>query len=590
MKSTQVITKAEVSGSRGAVAAARELSVSAAVSMLEQGGNAADAAIAAAFVAGVVEPMETSLAGSGFMLVGMTNGETHSVEFGPRAPLAARPDMFTIDKNRDIDRGLGVSVVVDDENVQGIKSAGVPMTLAGLAAAHKRFGKLPIKKVLEPAIGAAADGFRADPYFALEALEHIDALRVDPGARTLFLPGGLPPGSAHLGSASLGEPALIRQPALARTLGQISEQGVKAFYEGEVGDLFLETHRELGGIVSRDDLLSAQPKLVRPQHIRFRDCEVFAPRSPCGAITELQILNIWQALYPDRPPVEDDAGRLSSLAQASWHAFADRYHWLGDPDFVPVPETGLLSDTYARELATLIREGHEPPRSIHVKETPWNYFARTAVHDPWAYDDSKDSRVPWVPEGSTDSPAGTTHVSVTDDEGMSVSITHTAANHCGGKVVCPRTGLLMDAAMGWFNARSGAANSIAAGKRPLANMGPVLLMRSGKPYVALGAPGGRRIINAVVQVVLNLVERGMTPSDALLAPRIDASGTTLLVSERLADIARPLGDVWGPAAIVPEQHQGYGYELARPNLTLFQNGQAHAAADPFSKAFAQALK
>src|SRR5690606_17488108 len=132
-----------------------------------------DAAVAAAFVAGVIEPMETTLAGSGFMLVGLPDGQAHSIEFGPRAPLAARPDMFAIDHDRDIDRGLGISIVVGDENVQGAKAAGVPATLAGLGGGHARFGRLPWAKVLQPAIRAAQDGFPADPYFALEALEHI---------------------------------------------------------------------------------------------------------------------------------------------------------------------------------------------------------------------------------------------------------------------------------------------------------------------------------------------------------------------------------------------------------------------------------
>ncbi|WP_232304939.1 gamma-glutamyltransferase [Castellaniella caeni] len=177
-----------------------------------------------------------------------------------------------------------------------------------------------------------------------------------------------------------------------------------------------------------------------------------------------------------------------------------------------------------------------------------------------------------------------------DKDGMCASLTHTAANHCGAKVVCPRTGFLLDAAMGWFNAVPGAANSIAGGKRPLANMGPVLMTRDGKPYAALGAPGGRRIIDAVVQVIINLVERDMSPAEALQAPRIDASGSTLLISERLRDLMPGLEKGLGPIATVGEQHQGYGYELARPNLALNREGQSHAAADPFSEAYAWAVK
>ena len=588
MKSRQIVSRTGVQGAGGAVAAARELSAAAAQNMLEQGGNAVDAAVAAAFVAGVIEPMETTLAGSGFMLVGMPDGQAHSIEFGPRAPRAARPDMFTLDDSRDIDRGLGISVVVGDENVQGAKAAGVPATLAGLAAGHARFGRLPLSAVMKPAIEAAHDGFPADSYFALEALEHIQALRADPGARALFLRGDLPPASAHLGAATLGQPDLIRQPALGRSLEQIAAQGADAFYRGAVGDAFLQTHRELGGLLSREDLAAVQPVFAAPRRLRFRDCDIWAPRAPCGAVTELQMLNIWQALYPDAPPLEDSAERLDRLAQASWHAFADRYHWLADPDVVPVPEEGLLSDAYAREIAALIRSGAAAPRSP-AGETPWNYFAGHAVHDPWRYEPQSAPVPPWSPGGGTSPPAGTTHVSVMDGQGMAVSITHTAANHCGAKVVCERTGFLFDAAMGWFNARAGAANSIAAGKRPLANMGPVLLTRGGRTLAAIGAPGGRRIINAVVQVVLNLVERGMQPAEALQAPRIDASGTALLASERLADALSSLQRAYGPAILVSEQHQGYGYELARPAIAVHDGRMAHAAVDPFSRGYARGL-
>ncbi len=589
MRSRQIISRTGVQGAKGAVAAARDLSAAAGEDMLERGGNAVDAAVAAAFVAGVIEPMETTLAGSGFMLVGLPDGQTHSIEFGPRAPRAARPDMFTLDHSRDIDRGLGISVVVGDENVQGAKAAGVPATLAGLIEGHARFGRLPLSTIMAPAIKAAHDGFPADSYFALEALEHIHALRADSGARALFLPNDLPPVSAHLGAATLGRADLIRQPALGRSLEQIAEQGAEAFYQGSVGEAFLQTHRERGGLLSREDLAAVRPVVTTPRRLQFRDCEVWAPQAPCGAVTELQMLNIWQALYPDAPPLEDSAERLDHLAQVSWHAFADRYHWLADADVVPVPDDGLLSAAYAHEIATLIRSGAAAPRSVQAGETPWNYFARHAVHDPWPHQRQSGTAPIWSPAGGTEPPAGTTHVSVVDGQGMAVGITHTAANHCGAKVVCERTGLLFDAAMGWFNARQGAANSIAPGKRPLANMGPVLLTRGGRTLAAIGAPGGRRIINAVVQVVLNLVERGMQPAEALQAPRIDASGTALLASERLADAILPLQPAYGPAVLVSEQHQGYGYELARPSIALHDGRMAHAAIDPFSRGYARGL-
>jgi gamma-glutamyltranspeptidase/glutathione hydrolase len=173
---------------------------------------------------------------------------------------------------------------------------------------------------------------------------------------------------------------------------------------------------------------------------------------------------------------------------------------------------------------------------------------------------------------------------------MAVSLTHTAANHFGAKVVCQRTGLLLDAAMGWFNARPGAANSIGGRKRPLANMAPVLLTKGGRATAALGAPGGRRIISAVLQVALNLVERGMGATEAVEAPRIDASGPVVLASERLEPVLSRLNRDDIPWRMVSEQHQPFSYEMARPVLvTRDASGGLQAVTDPFAKGFAVAL-
>jgi gamma-glutamyltranspeptidase/glutathione hydrolase len=173
---------------------------------------------------------------------------------------------------------------------------------------------------------------------------------------------------------------------------------------------------------------------------------------------------------------------------------------------------------------------------------------------------------------------------------MAVSLTHTAANHFGSKVVCERTGLLFDGAMGWFNARPGAANSIAGGKRPLANMAPMLLTSNGQVRAALGAPGGRRIINAVAQIALNLVERNMSAEEAVAAPRIDASGAEVLVSERLASLASTWNPDLMPWKAVTEQFMPFDYEMARPVIvTRDPDGTLHGATDPFTKGYSLAI-
>jgi gamma-glutamyltranspeptidase/glutathione hydrolase len=569
------------SGRRATIAAARRESVDAGLAMFERGGNAMDAAIAAAFVAGVVEPMETTLAGSGFMLVfDPVAGRPVSIEFGPRAPRAAKPDMFELDRSSSVDTGLAISAVVGEANIRGAKAAGVPATVVGLCAAQARFGRLPLACVVAPAIAAAHDGFAADGYYALEVLTHLPALRADPGAAAAYLERGDVPAVPHLGTATMGAAPLVKQAALGRTLELLVAKGRDSFCRGPVADGLLATHRDLGGLLSAEDLAAVEPRLTEPLTFATDGGTVCVPAAPTGGITILQILSLLRALRAEGADISP-----ATLALASWHAFADRYHWLGDPEHVPVPVAGLLSDGYARHIAGLIRAGSPAPLPQPDEGAPWAAFARRAVHDPWPF--GQGAAPEWRPEGATPAQAGTTHVSVIDGDGMAVSITHTAANHFGAKTVCPRTGLLLDAAMGWFNACPGAANSIAPGKRPLANMGPALILREGRALAAAGAPGGRRIIGAMVQVI-DLILAGQDAGAAVAAPRLDASGTEALLDEEM-DASSLLG-AGLPMRIVTREHQPYGYELARPVVaTRNADGLLHGAVDPYSTGFAAAL-
>jgi gamma-glutamyltranspeptidase / glutathione hydrolase len=577
-------------GARAAIAASRRASVAAGLEMLERGGNAADAAIAAAFVAGIVEPMETTLAGSGFLLAfDPASGTPLAIEFGPRAPRAARPGMYRIDTTRSVDRGLGVSLVVGDANVQGVLAAGVPATVPGLCAALERLGRLPLATVLGPAIAAAQEGFPADGYYALEALANLDALRADPGASAAYLvPGGAVPAAPHLGTATLGAPHRVRQPALGRSLEILAARGAEAFRTGEVAEGLLATHRDLGGLLAAEDLAAVRPAASAPlMRGLVSGLVACVPAAPSGGVTILQILALLRALKD----VPGGHGETARFLHASWHAFADRYHWLGDPEAVPVPVEGLLSDGYAASVAAEIAAGTAPPLPRPGEGPLWEAFARRAVHDPWPYQPPGAATPPpvWRPSGATEAPSGTVHISAMDGEGMAVSVTHTAANHFGAKVVCPRTGLLLDAAMGWFNAREGAANSLAGGRRPLANMGPALLLRDGQAEAALGAPGGRRIIGAVAQI-LGWLAAGMGAEEALSRPRADASGDAALMDEALAAEAEALRTAGLPVRLVAREHEPYGYELARPVLAMrAAGGGVEAAADPFSTGFAAAL-
>lgn len=559
---TLPVASSEVRGG-GSVVGAREQSVRAGQVMFELGGNAVDAAVAAALVAGVIEPAETSLAGSGFFLMHHPDHGAWSVDFGPLAPRAATPEMFTIDRSGSSSNVLGLSPVVDAANVFGPQASGVPRTLLGLMTAHQQWGRLPRSVVLAPAIEAADRGFPADSWFLVNAMQDLNHLAADPGCRATFLDAdGLPRGrtSAAPYGASVGTPELITQPLLARTLEVVAEAGVSALTDGRIAEALAQTFDERGMWLTRDDLRRATPRIERPRTLRFRDHTVAVPQAPGGGLTVLQILAIWQQMVAVQESLEmSREDHLRLMSRVLRHAFADRYHWLGDPEAVPVPVDELLSDDYARALA---EQCLEEPWPEGLGGEPWNRFAGEALHQPWR---TRTDTIPpeWRPRGGTEPSTGTTHVSAADTEGWVVSITHTAANHFGSAVLCQRTGLLFDSAMAWFNPLPGAANSISAGARPVANMGPALVIGDER-RLALGASGGRRIISAVAQLIVSLVDGQDSPADALARPRIDGSGARIVVHELDAAPAAQVPEL--EALIVPHASLPHQLDFARANI------------------------
>jgi gamma-glutamyltranspeptidase / glutathione hydrolase len=465
--------------------------------------------------------------------------------------------------------------------------------VAGLLAAHERLGRLPRRQVLEPAIRAASDGFAVDGYYALQALDHVETLRSQADAAAIYLDGrGLPPVPAFLGDATLGVAPLLRQPDLARTLELVAERGAAGFYDGEIA-LAIERHfAEHGGLITREDLAAYRPLVGEPVRARYRGLELMVPVSPCGGWTALQILRALERFELSGTSVADP-GALHAVVATSRRAFADRYHWLGDPDFVPVPLDGLLGEGYADETAAAIRAGDPGPSFAAEHGFPWEALAFRATGDPWMHEDEPERRPeyrPARPASSASERHGTTHMAVVDGDGMMVSCTHTAGNAFGSKVVAAGTGLLFDAAMVWFNAVPGAANSIAPGKRPLVNMAPVLVVEGGRARLTVGAPGGRRIIDAVVQVLVSALDRGVALQEAIGAPRVDASGAAVLASERLGEEALEALRARGHDVVaVREQHAPFGYEFARPvGVEIAANGRRRAGIDAFTQGHAAA--
>lgn len=557
----------------GTVVGARDESVQAGLEMFQRGGNAVDAAVAAALVAGVIEPTETTLAGSGFLLYSDGSEKPWSVEFGPKAPLAASPQMFDLDDDAADAAILGIHPVKGNANVDGPLAAGVPRTLLGLLSAHEKWGFLTRETVCAPAIKAAFEGFRSDSWFVLNAMSDLERLSADAMCKKVFLADdGLPKGrsSQRFYGPSFGDGEKIRQPELGAMLEEAAGSPLQTLIDGAIASRLVQSSREAGGLLTLEDFRAAIPLTGAARTVQYRDAYVSVPMSPGGGLTELQILKIWESLTPDPATSHESPAQTRKLALAIRHAFADRYHWLGDPEVVPVPETGLLQPAYVRSIASLCADGEDV--SHWNDGVPWRTFATQPAHTP-SFGDDMDIPV-WTPRGASVPTSGTTHISATDVHGRTVAITHTAANHFGNGMICPRTGLLFDSSMAWFNALPGAANSISGGARPLANMGPAIVT-DGDRSIALGASGGRRIISAVAQIIINLIDGSMSAQDALELPRIDASGPTIALPEARAAASASLQDLG--CKILPDVNDPYAIDYARPNIAVSSAGATSSA-------------
>ena len=536
--------------------------------MLELGGNAIDAAVAAALVAGVIEPTETTLAGSGFLLYSDGDHAPWSVEFGPKAPLAASPRMFDIDDDAADAAILGIHPVKANANVDGPLASGVPRTLLGLLSAHEKWGTLDRTIVCQPAIEAAYGGFASDSWFVLNAMSDLHRLTSDDMCRKVFLASdGLPKGRSSLRfyGASIEQGQTICQPELGATLEEVAGASLQTLVDGAIAARLAETSQEMGGILTLADFQASVPSIGAARTLPYREAHVSVPNSPGGGLTELQILKIWEALTASPATSHESPHLTRKLALAIRHAFADRYHWLGDPAVVPVPESALLEPEYIQEIAAICEHGEDVPGWRGT--IPWRTFAVQAAHAPSLGD---EPHLPlWSPLGASTPTSGTTHISATDVQGRTVAITHTAANHFGNGIICPRTGLLFDSAMAWFNAYPGAANSISSGARPLANMGPALVTEAGRS-IAIGASGGRRIVSAVAQVIINMIDGGLSAREALELPRIDASGPTIVLPESRAEALEQLQDLG--CSILPASNDPYAIDYARPNIAVSSGG------------------
>ncbi len=468
---------------QGMVVGAERLAAEVGKRILQQGGNAVDAAVATGFALAVTYPRAGNLAGGGFMLIHLA-GENRQVfiDYRETAPGAATRDMF-LDKKGEVDTAL---------YYYSHQSAAVPGTVAGLLYALEHYGTMSRKAVLAPAIELAEKGFPVSFSLNYEITARGQRLRGNPeGLRLFFRKDGEP--------YDIGE--TWRQPDLAWTLRQIAKHGKEGFYGGEVARRIVAEMERGGGLITLEDLSAYRAVERPPVRGGFRGYEVVsAPPPSSGGIHILQMLNILSG-YDLAAMGHNSAAYLHHLTEAMKLAYADRSRYLGDPDFVEVPVAALTDPAYAERQRRLIDPGRATPSSDIL---PGTLLA------------------PESPD--------TTHYNVVDASGNAVSNTYTLNASFGSAIAVPGTGMLLNNEMPDFAARPGHPNmfglvqdeshAIAAGKRPVSSMTPTLVFRDGKLWLVTGTPGGSRIITIVLQTLLNATEFGMNVATAGISPRI----------------------------------------------------------------------
>jgi gamma-glutamyltranspeptidase/glutathione hydrolase len=462
-------------GTGGAVAAAEENAARAGIDILNRGGNAADAAVAVAFALAVTWPEAGNIGGGGFWNSRDARGRSLIVDYRESAPRLAARDLFTRP-------GRGGVV---PSSTEGALASGVPGSVAGLALAHRRTGRLPWKTVVEPAVRLAGEGFAMSEAVSESIAGERERLAKDPEAARIFLPGGAPPAPGKI----------FKQPDLARTLAAIRDRGEDGFYRGETARRFEESQRRAGGLISRGDLARYEAKIRQPLRFRFEGAEIVTTPAPSsGPVLAEMALAVARVADKVREP---SPLAVHWVAEIEKRAFRDRNRWLGDPAFPGVRERLFTDPARIERLVASI----DP---LHATSS-----ARLATV---------------FPERPT-----TTHFSVMDKDGMAVSITTTLNDSFGSARVAPGLGFLLNNEMDDFATRPGEknmyglvqgdVNAVAPGKRMLSSMCPSIGVVGGKNVLVWGTPGGSTIPTTNLQVLVRSLLRKEPLGDALSGAR-----------------------------------------------------------------------
>ncbi len=532
-------------GTGGVAATAHPLATEAANEILSRGGNAVDAAVAAAFAIGVVEPDGSGIGGGGGMLIYLHDRrQTVYINYYPQAPQDPGSISFSPTEERDT-----------------AKSALVPGTVAGLCQALRDYGTLPLPVVLAPAIRYAGEGFPVDPTLAGLLLDNMDALAKRPPLAAIFMNEGFPK----------MEGELLQQTDLAHVLELVAAQGPDGFYRGETAERLVEGVTAAGGVMTLADLAAYKPTMSEPLRGTYRGVEVVTAPAPHSGATLLEILNMMEHVqFEATDHFTSSSHDVHMMAEIFRRTYADRSQYLGDPRFMAVPAGGLISKAYAAERFAEINPYRAEPRLS--KDVPYGFPAKFENRGPAAAarsDANRPQRLKWDDDRDEDpgsarqvddpfdrwnqrkagkgtkdvsTPAtapgtetkrnpgegkkdddfdggSTTHLSIIDADSNMVSLTQTLGNFFGSKTMV--NGILLNNGRVNFSTAS-PSNLIGPGKRPRSSITPTLVFRDGRPLMSLGSPGAGRIIATVAQVMVNIIDFGMDVEAANEAPRFFA--------------------------------------------------------------------
>ncbi|WP_425601967.1 gamma-glutamyltransferase [Shewanella insulae] len=467
----------------GMVATQEAVATQVGVDILKQGGNAVDAAVAVGFALAVTLPRAGNIGGGGFMLVHLAeDNKTVAIDYREVAPKRAHKDIFLNEQ------GDAVAKLSREHGL----AVGVPGTVMGMELALKKYGTMSMAQVIEPAIKLAEQGISVTPDLASSLAGLKRRISQWPSSKAIFY---RPDGS----NFEIGD--TLSQKALAHSLKLIKKQGSKGFYEGETAEKIVASVTQAGGIMTLDDLKEYRVVERQPVEGEYRGYKVVSmPPPSSGGIHIIEMLNMLEP-YPIAKLGHNTADTLHLMAEVMKRAYADRSEYLGDPDYVQVPVKTLISKDYAQSRAKGIAINRVTPSS---EISPGKI---TGYESPQ-----------------------TTHYSVVDKWGNAVANTYTLNFSYGSGLVAEGTGILLNNEMDDFSAKPGVpngygliggdANAVEGGKRPLSSMSPTIVMKDGKPFIVTGSPGGSRIINTTLQIIMNVIDHGLNIAEASYSSRV----------------------------------------------------------------------